>query len=323
MRYGFKGDCLTMAAVPQESAPLSSGPGPRWWTSPSIDRLSLIGLLAGVAILFLPTIVYVANTSWNSDQGGHGPMVLMTGLWLLYRLWPQALAVVQRPPLWRAVVPLVLLLPAYMVAKITQIIELEGFLMYACLLVGLYSVIGGTAMRRLWFPLVYLAFIFPPPETMVAIITIPLKMFLSRVAVDALQLFGYPVGYEGVTIYIGQYSLLVAAACSGMNSLISLSAISLFYIYMRHQAEWKYALLLVLLTIPVALVANFVRVIILILLTYYGGNAMGEGFLHNFAGIVMFTVAVVTMFGVDALLKPVWDRLTGSHRDPARGAFAL
>jgi exosortase len=240
----------------------------------------------------------------------------MTGLWLAYRLWPAVLPLVKRPPVWRVAALLVVLVPAYMVAKVTQIVELEGFLMYGCILTALYSVVGGAAMRCMWFPLAYLAFIFPPPETLISIITIPLKMFLSHAAIDALKLFGYPIGGEGVTIYIGQYALLVAAACSGLNSLVSLAAISLFYIYMRHQAEWKYAVLLALLTVPVALLANFVRVICLILLTYYAGNAVGEGFLHNFAGIVMFGVAVVTMFGVDALLKPLWDRLTG-NRDTA------
>ena len=314
MCYGCGVKLLKMTAIP--GSPDAARPGrirllP---TSPSIDRVALLGLLIGGAVIFLPTILYVAETSWNSDQGGHGPIVLMTGLWLLYRLWPQAVAVAHRPPLWRVILLFALLIPAYMAAKITEIIEMEGFLMYGCVLTALYSVIGGAAMRRLWFPLFYLAFIFPPPETLVALITLPLKMALSEFAIGFLKLLGYPIGGEGVTIYIGQYSLLVAAACSGLNSLISLAAISLFYIYMRHQAEWKYALLLGLLTVPVALVANFVRVLCLILLTYYAGNAVAEGFLHNFAGILMFTVAVVTMFGVDAVLKPVWDRVVGTGR---------
>lgn len=291
--------------------------------SHSINRFALVGLAVGCAAIFLPTIIYVANTSWNSEQGGHGPIVLMTGLWLLYRLWPRALPLAQRPPLWRVIVPLTILVPAYMVARISQIVELEGFLMYGCILTALYSVVGGAALRQLWFPLFYLAFIFPPPETLVAIITIPLKMFLSHFAISFLKIFGYPIGGEGVTIYIGQYSLLVAAACSGLNSLVSLAAISLFYIYMRHQAEWKYALFLVLLTVPVALMANFVRVLCLILLTYYAGNATAEGFLHNFAGMLMFTVAVVTMFGVDAILKPVWDRLVGKPDSANQQMFTL
>lgn len=312
-----------MATIPDNPGGPPSGPDLNLSPSVTIDRIALLGFAAGCIALFLPTLIYVANASWDTDQGGHGPMVLVTGLWLLWRLWPQAVAVAQRPALWRVIAPLAFLIPAFMVAKITQIVEMEGFLMYGCLLVAIYSVIGGAAMKRLWFPFFYLAFIFPPPETLVAIITVPLKMQLSQFAINFLKIFGLPVGGQGVTIFIGQYSLLVAAACSGLNSLISLAAISLFYIYMRHQAEWKYALFLTLLTIPVALVANFVRVICLILLTYYAGNAVGEGFLHNFAGILMFTVAVVTMFGVDAMLKPIWDRLFGHKDAPQRKLFAI
>ncbi len=109
-------------------------------------------------------------------------------------------------------------------------------------------------------------------------------------------------------IFVGQYELLVAAACSGLNSIISLTAISLFYVYLRHQARWRYALFLVLLVVPIALLANFMRVIILILLTYYAGEATAQGFLHNFAGLFMFAIALVTIFAIDELVRPLWQR---------------
>ena len=60
---------------------------------------------------------------------------------------------------------------------------------------------------------------------------------------------------------------------------------------------------------PVALLANFVRVLILILLTYHAGEATAQGFLHNFAGLLMFMIALTTMMGIDAVLKPSLQRL--------------
>ena len=110
-------------------------------------------------------------------------------------------------------------------------------------------------------------------------------------------------------IVIGQYELLIAAACSGLNSIISLSALALFYVYIRHQANPLYALLLVITVIPIALMANFVRVLILILLTYYGGDAAGQGFMHYFAGIVMFAVALGTVFLFDSIAMRLWSRI--------------
>lgn len=311
-----------MSAIPAPEQGGSSDPVGDPSARPGYDPLLILFVL-GVALMCLPTMFYVANTTWNSEQGSHGPIVLLTGLWLAFRLWPGAVRVAKRPPLVRAIIPLVFLVPAFMLAKITQIIELEGFLMYGCVLTALYSVVGGATLRRLWFPIFYLAFIFPPPDTLVAIITVPLKIWVSHAAIWLLKLCGYPIGGVGVSIYIGQYTLLVAAACSGLNSLISLAAISLFYIYMRHQAEWKYALFLALLTVPVALAANLVRVIILILLTYHLGNAAGEGFLHNFAGVTMFAASVLIMFGVDALLKPLWERLFGKSAPASDNPFAI
>ena len=274
---------------------------------------ALIALAAGAAAVVLPTILFVARESWSTEQGAHGPIVLFTGLWLLFRLWPAARERADPPRPLLVALALAVLLPVFVLARITQIVEIEGYLMYAVLLTALWSVIGTTAMRVLWFPLLYLAFIFPPPESLVAAVTLPMKIELSRIAVWFLALLGYPIGGQGVSIYIGQYELLVAAACSGLNSIVALSAISLFYIYMRHKAEWRYAALLVLFIVPVALLANFVRVLILILLTYHAGEAAAQGFLHNFAGLVMFTAALLAIFGIDAALKPLWERLRGSR----------
>jgi exosortase len=273
----------------------------------TLAMLAALGL--GALLLAIPTFSFVARESWSSEQGAHGPIVMMTGLWLLVRLWPRAMAVAQRPALGRSIALLAILLPLYCLARITQIVELEGYIMYACLIAALYSLIGGAALRQLWFPLFYLAFVFPPPESLVWAVTMPMKMGISKAAVAFLSAIGYPIGGEGVVIFIGQYQLLVAAACSGMNSIISLSAITLFYIYLRHEANWRYAALLALLIVPIALLANFIRVLILILLTYHAGEATAQGFLHNFAGLSMFMIALLTMFAIDAQLKPLWQRL--------------
>jgi exosortase len=268
--------------------------------------LEAIALLVGTLLVAVPTMVFVVDETWRGEEGAHGPIVLFTGLWLLWREWAQAKTAVLPAPPSRVFALLAACLPLWAFARITQIVEIEGYLMYATLLVVLYSVVGGRVMRLLWFPLLYLGFIFPPPESVVAAVTNPLKMELSRASIALLDVFGYPIGGQGVRIYIGQYELLVAAACSGLNSLISLTAISLFYIYLRHQADWRYAGLLVLLIVPVALFSNLLRVLILILLTYYFGEATAQGFLHDFAGIFMFAIALAAMFALDEVIRPLW-----------------
>ncbi|MEP3224707.1 MAG: exosortase V [Parasphingorhabdus sp.] len=279
---------------------------------PSLPPMSLANILLalGLVAIIIPTMTFVSQESWSQETGAHGPIVLFTGLWLLRRRWLVAKPAMKPAPTLPVMVLATVFLPLFLFARITQIIELEGYLMYGLVLIALYSMVGKKAMKIMWFPLFYMVFVFPPPDTLIVLITQPLKILISQAAISLLHTLGYPIGGAGVMIQIGQYQLLVAAACSGLNSLVSLAAISLFYIYVRHQANWRYSVLLSMMIIPVAIIANFIRVIILILLTYYYGEAAAQGFMHNFAGITMFMIAVLTIFAIDSVLEPIWRRFT-------------
>jgi exosortase len=163
-------------------------------------------------------------------------------------------------------------------------------------------------MRAIWFPLVYLAFTLPPPDTVVAAVTQPIKIAISSWAVSLLHMLGYPVASSGVTIQIGQYQLLVAAACAGLNSIVTLTALCLFYVYLRHRSNMIAFVVVSLAAIPVAIISNFVRVLALVLITYYFGDAVAQGFVHDFAGLLMFSVALLTIFGIDQLASPLFTR---------------
>jgi len=262
-------------------------------------------LVVGIAALAIPTMLTIARVSWSTEQGGHGPLVLATGLWLMWREVPAALRLRERGNALLGSAFVAVCLLTYMVARITGIIEIEGFALYGALLGTGYLLFGGPVLRELWFPLLYLGFIFPPPDQLVAIITQPIKIAISEQAVNLLHALGYPIGSSGVSIQIAQYDLLVAAACAGLNSIISLTAICLFYVYVRHRANWRYAALLMLTIVPIAVFANFMRVILLILITYYFGDAAAQGFAHDFAGLVMFLISVLTIFALDGLATPL------------------
>jgi len=268
-----------------------------------------MALAAGAALLALPTMIDVARVSWSTEQGAHGPIVFATAIWLVVRDLPAIRPLIRPGSFAVALVLLVPLLVLYGLARLTSTIEVEGFAMYACLLVVAYAVIGPAAMRRLWFPLFYMLFVFPPPDTLFAMLTQPLKIAISGWAVGLLHWAGYPIAGSGVSIQIGQYEMLVAAACAGLNSMISLTALGLFYVYIRHNANAAYMALLTVAILPVAVVANLVRVVILLLITYHFGEAAGQGFFHEFAGLTMFTVALLGIFALDRLGAPVRRRL--------------
>lgn len=269
-------------------------------------------VLLGAALIAIPTMISVAQQSWSTEQGAHGPIVLATGIWLIGLLRKQVAPLVQPGNLWLTLAGLIPSLAVYMLARITTTLELEGVALYCSLVAMFYGVCGARVLRLLWFPVFYFIFLFPPPDSLLAALTQPLKLMISQAAVALLDLFGLPIARTGVIIQVDQYDVLVAAACAGLNSIITLSAIALFYVYVRHNANWRYALVLMAAILPVAILANFVRVLLLILITYYAGDAWAQGFLHGFAGMVMFAVALLGIFGIDALAQPIRRRLSRS-----------
>jgi exosortase len=260
-----------------------------------------LALLVGAAIMLLPTMFQVGQFNWTTEQGGHGPIVLATGLWLLWRELKSSPARREPGSLLIGILMIVPLLAIYVVARITGILEIEALAMYGALITGAYLLLGGALIRSIWFPLLYLALALPPPDSVVAAVTQPIKIAISEWAVTLLHAVGYPIASSGVTIQIAQYELLVAAACAGLNSIISLGAICLFYGYLRHRTNFAAFVVIALSVIPIAIFSNFIRVLILILVTYYLGESAAQGFLHDFAGLTMFAVALLTVFLIDSL----------------------
>ena len=87
-----------------------------------------------------------------------------------------------------------------------------------------------------------------------------------------------------------------------MNSIVGLSAVSLLYIYLMRGSSWMYSIALVCLVIPIAIVANILRIMVLVLLTYFYGNEVAQGFLHFTAGMFLFATALLFVFAIDRLL---------------------
>jgi exosortase len=276
---------------------------------PNSQRFRLIAntlFATGCILLVFPTMVQVARDTWSTEQGGHGPLVLATGLWALWRELKNN-QVERRPGKLLLGGPLlVLCLVIFTMARITGVLEIQAFSMYGALVVGAYLLFGSALIRTIWFPLVYLAFALPPPDTVVAAVTQPIKIAISDWAVSLLYLAGYPIANSGVIIQIGQYQLLVAAACAGLNSIVTLTALCLFYVYLRHRSNLIAFIVIAMAAIPVAIISNFIRVLTLVLVTYYFGESAAQGFIHDFAGLLMFAVALLTIFGVDKLASPLF-----------------
>ncbi len=266
-------------------------------------------LVLGVLAMTLPTLLALARGPWSLESGVHGPIIVATGLWLVFRRLPEirALMTPGKPSL--TFLGLAIAVPLYAFGRAFDFISIEIAALLLALLSVAHAYVGMAVMRMMWFPIFYMAFVIPIPGWVLDTVTQPLKLMISEVVTESLTYFGYPIARIGVTIYVASYQLLVEDACAGLNSLVSLSAIGLFYVYMLHGSNWRYSMLLLLLVIPVAIAANCVRVAALVLITYHFGNAAAQGYLHNFAGMVTFTSALLFIFLIDKLLSPLRNAL--------------
>ncbi len=295
---------------------------------PLRQPLHLAVLLIGIAALVVPTLVSLGREYWSTDPGVHGPLILVSGAWLVWRerdrihFRPGSIALG-----WLAFLPLLLTFYAY--GRVFDVLPIETGALYAILVLLGFYYWGVRVMRRLWFAILYLAFLIKPPFTWTAELTQPLKIWLSGAAVSILDSLGYPVGNTGVTIQIAQYELLVKQACSGLGSIFSLLAMCLLYLHLTSRRSTVHTAILFLAILPLAVLANLVRVLGIILLTYYGGNGVGQSFAHDLMGLVTFTLAILGMFALDKLLaliqgldlRRAWHkRRRGRRRSPAMAA---
>ena len=123
----------------------------------------------------------------------------------------------------------------------------------------------------------------------------------------------------GVILQIGQYKLLVADACAGLHTLFTLEALGLLYLnIVRHDSLFR-NITLAICVVPISFTANVIRVMVLTLVTYHFGDSAGQGFLHGFAGMVLFLTALMLIIGVDSLLQLLDKFLRGRAAVHGRG----
>ena len=259
-------------------------------------------LAAGIALLYVPAYLELARTLWATDEQGHGPIILAVSLWLLFGKRHELAALRPQPLPWLGWPLLVFALALFALGQSQDIIMFEIGAQIVLLIALLLLFRGLPALTAAWFPLFFMLFMVPLPDALVAAVTAPLKSAVSAVASNILYQLGYPVGRSGVVLTVGPYQLLVADACAGLNSMFTLEALGMLYMNLMRYTSAARNIALAVLLVPTAFMANIVRVMILVLVTYHAGDAAGQGFVHDFAGMVLFMVALSFMLVLDQLL---------------------
>lgn len=276
------------------------------FSNPKITALQpLIYVILGLLVMYLPSFMDLFNGIWNTNQQGHGPIVLAVAIWFFYYkatlIAEAGIPIIPAPQLGWPVLLLGCLVFIIGRSQTLYLFEIGSFIL---VLLGIMLLFFGKPMaKHFWFAFFFMLFMVPLPASIVEMITQPMKMAVSIASEHLLYEFGYPVARAGVILLIGQYQLLVADACAGLNSLFTLEALGLLYMnVMRHESPLRNALLAALI-IPISFAANVTRVVSLALITYHWGDEAGQGFVHDFSGMLLFVTALFLIICVDTFLR--------------------
>ncbi len=267
----------------------------------------LIFLAAAIGSLYWNTIYEMVMDWYNDENYSHGFLIPVISGYLLLQRKESIQEIAVKPSYVLGVITLVAGLSAfligelsgeYFVSRLSLLIVLAGVILFAC---------GVRFFNAILFPFLYLILMIPLPYILYDSIAFPLKLLVSEVSVDFLESLGILVAREGNVIHLVDTTLEVADACSGIRSIISLLALSTALAYLTQSGLVK-RVALSLLAVPVAIFVNSVRVIVTGILADKYGSQVAEGFFHEFAGFLIFSVAIVVLILSSILLNKIGKR---------------
>ncbi len=200
-------------------------------------------------------------------------------------------------------IPLVVTgLLVYLVSAPLRIYFSAGFsLMPVVFGLSLYF-FGPQRTRRILFPLFFLVFMIPLPEVAVANISFRMKLFAAQIAERLLNDMGFYAVRHGSIITMRHTQVIVDDVCSGLRSLISLTALGSIFAYWL-KGPWYKKMTLFLSTVPIAIITNVFRVIILASISEIWGAQYAEGITHDITGYMIFVMAFILLYVVSQVLE--------------------
>ncbi len=271
---------------------------------------------AGTHLIFVPILLvlfiacYYKELVWmygrymNTDSYySHGFMVpFVTG----YFIWlkKDELREVHFESSLLGLLLIVLALMMHITGTVLYVFSISGFSIFFLILGASLFLLGRDAVGRILFPLVFLIFMFPLPRAAINAVSFPMKMLVAKISVELIELMGIPIFREGFNITIPAGSLLVGNPCSGLRSLIAFLALGSVFAYLSDIPK-PLKLLLFLLTVPIALLSNMIRVPILILISHHWGleAAAPESVWHTASGVFVFAVGFVLLLLIGKLFE--------------------
>jgi len=238
---------------------------------------------------------------WEIPDASHGFLV---PLFAAYLVWSRRESVsrTELRPTWSGVA----VAAAGLAILVLGVLGAELFLSRISLVIVLTGLIlsfgGSKILAKLRFPFLILLLAIPIPAIIYNQITLPLQTLAARAAEALLPVFAVPVLREGHVIVLPSMRLEVAQACSGIRSLMSLLTVSILYGYFLERSLWKRTVL-ALASVPIAVVANCLRIVGTGLCVQYWNPDQALGFFHEFSGWVIFLVSLLCLYLVHRFMS--------------------
>ena len=264
--------------------------------------LAILGTLGLTTYVYFPILSHMYYTWRTNPDYSHGLVVVPLALYFAYGKTPQLRRAKLEGSWWGV---------AVLAAGVGSVCvgELGGLLTalrsgYVLTLMGLVLLLAGQRVfKLLLFPMMFLFLMVPLPQSLVNIIAFPLQLVAAGWAVGSLQSFGIPALLEGNIIHLAHTQLFVAEACSGLRSLMALLTLGVVLAQFFRAGRIVQQSILVASAIPIAIVVNAVRVSLTGVLTHNFGREAATGMIHEFQGMITFSMAFVLLLGEARLLN--------------------
>lgn len=257
-----------------------------------------------VGILYTPIFYQLYHTRWEMIDYTHAYFILPISLaliWLKRKALKKALSHEQTTQQSGYLGLLIIGILMYVFGWRNDYLFISTLSLIPVLF-GLSAYLYGPHISKLLrFPFLYLLLVVPPPLGILDALTLPMRYGASLAAYIVLRSFHFPIAHEGLMLSVEGQPLFMGPACSGFRSLITMISLGLIYVYFSKASRQKKVILLFSI-IPLVLLGNLIRIIMLCLVTYYFGQKTADGFFHTTSGFVIFVIVVLGLFGVEALL---------------------
>ena len=270
----------------------------------------VLGVVLGAAFVYLyaPVLGPLVAQWWDDPDYSHGFLVPVLSAYFVWQRRQKLVALRPQSSLWGLAVigiGICLLLLGNIGAELflmrfSIVVTLAGLLVYLW---------GWRCLHELAFPIGFLLFMIPLPAIVLNAITFPLQLLAAKLSTTSLQLIGMPVYREGNVIFLPHITLEVVEACSGIRSLVSLTALAMVFAYLTQRTYWQ-RIVLTVSAVPIAIVANAFRIWGSGILASFFGPQVAEDFYHTFAGWLVFVVAFL-LLALEGLLLA---KLRSIHR---------